>query len=302
MTATTIVHIWRHDNKNNSKTSNSSITAAPRIADVVVTEEPLEIVLGWHTTDGLMERRSVAITMRTPQGFERDKELAVGFLFTERIITGTADIEGVWSYEPTDELADDHQTSNSLHVQLRMGVVVDWQRLERHFYTHSSCGICGKASLEALEVQGCAPFRIATPLVHTTTLATLPERLRTEQSVFERTGGLHACGLFHVDNSTESSLLLAREDIGRHNALDKLIGAELLTTTPRFADSVLLVSGRVSFELVQKALVAGIPFIAAVGAPSSLAVQTAERFGMTLVGFLRDERWNLYCGAERVIP
>jgi FdhD protein len=185
---------------------------------------------------------------------------------------------------------------NSVRVELRPDVTVDLDRLERHFYTTSSCGVCGKSSLDALEVNA-APlaaadqFRIAAAAIHE-----LPKKLREEQAVFERTGGLHAAALF----DSAGRLIEIREDVGRHNAVDKLIGSQLLAGRVPIANRGLLVSGRASFELIQKAIVAGIPLLAAVGAPSSLAVELARRFGATLVGFLRDERFNVYWGAERI--
>jgi len=249
--------------------------------DLLAVEEPLEIRVG---------DRTVSITMRTPG---HDFELAAGFLFTEGILAGAHQIRKIrWS----TSAGNPRRAGNSVTVELEPSVEIDFQRLERHFYTSSSCGVCGKASIEALETQGCPVLPRDVPLVSRSRIHRLPEALRDRQAVFERTGGLHAAALFNAS----CELVLAREDIGRHNAVDKLIGAEMLAGHTPLAENVLLVSGRASFELVQKALMAGIPVLAAVGAPSSLAVETAHRFHMTLIGFLRDGRFNIYSGASRI--
>lgn len=252
--------------------------------DVLAVEEPLEIRVGIEV-DGRRERRSLSITMRTPG---HDAELAVGFLFTEGIVTDRAQVAGV---RPCGGGG-----GNAVRVDLRPGVSVDFARLERHFYATSSCGVCGKASLDAVRVA--CPTRPAEglPLVDAALIRRLPEALRASQSVFERTGGLHASALFTI----EGRLLAVREDVGRHNALDKLIGAEFLGGRTPLSDSILLVSGRASFELVQKAAVAGIPILAAVGAPSSLAVDLAVERGMTVLGFVGAGRFNIYSGADRI--
>jgi FdhD protein len=223
--------------------------------------------------------------MRTPG---QDSELAVGFLFTEGIVTAPEQVMGVSSCG----------TGNVVRVDLRPDVAVDLMRLERHFYTASSCGVCGKASLEAVRV--CSPHRPAEgrPAVESAVIHRLPETLRTEQVVFDRTGGLHASAMFDINGN----LLCLREDVGRHNALDKLIGFQLLSGRMPLSESVLLVSGRASFELVQKASVAGIPILAAVGAPSSLAVDLARECGLTLLGFVREDCFNIYTGADRIRP
>jgi FdhD protein len=249
--------------------------------DLVAVEEPLEIRIG---------DRNVAITMRTPGN---DAELAAGFLFTEGILP--RDI----FHRASSPVSIETGPRNVVTVTLADESGVDFERLERHFYLSSSCGVCGKASIQALEKSmeqaGCmAPPRTG-PALDRELIHKLPEALRSRQAVFDRTGGLHAAGLFDL----EGALIDTREDVGRHNAVDKLIGAALLKDVP-LHDRVLMLSGRASFELVQKALMAGIPVMAAVGAPSSLAVETALRFGMTLAGFVRGGRFNVYSGEWRL--
>jgi FdhD protein len=251
------------------------------IQDLLAVEEPLEIRIGPKT---------ISLTMRTPG---HDFELAAGFLFTEGILTGFQQIHKIRRSESS---ANPRQAGNSVTVELNPDVEVDYERLQRHFYTTSSCGVCGKASIEAIETQGCPVLPRNSPLVDSAVIHRLPELLRREQAIFERTGGLHAAALFDA----KGNLVLLREDVGRHNAVDKLIGAEMLRDHTPLHDKLLLVSGRASFELVQKALMAGIPILAAVGAPSSLAVETAQRFNMTLLGFVRDRRFNIYSGASRI--
>ncbi len=251
-------------------------------SDVLAVEEPLEIRIGYDR-DGQRHKQSVSITMRTPG---HDRELAAGFLFTEGLLTHP------------EQIADIHACGqgNVVRVDLQSGVAVDLARLERHFYTSSSCGVCGKTSLEA--VRSCTTTRCqpGQPVVDVNVLYRLPEMLRGAQAVFDRTGGLHASALF----DTQGQLLAVREDVGRHNALDKLIGHQFLKGRTPLTHDLLLVSGRVSFELVQKAAMAGIPILAAIGAPSSLAVELARELGLTIVGFLRPDRCNVYCGAERI--
>ena len=232
----------------------------------------------------------MSITMRTPGN---DFDLAAGFLFTEGILQDSRQIQRIhWSKSD----GNPRRASNSVTVELAAGVEIDFARLERHFYTSSSCGVCGKASIEALGMQGCPVLPRDSPQVERAVIHRLPEILRSQQAVFERTGGLHAAALFNA----AGDLVLLREDIGRHNAVDKLIGSEMLANHTPLHQHLILVSGRASFELVQKALMAGIPILAAVGAPSSLAVETAQRFNMTLVGFVRGGRFNIYSGASRI--
>jgi FdhD protein len=241
--------------------------------DLLAVEEPLEIRLG---------ERNVAITMRTPGN---DEELAAGFLFTEGILRDRSEISAISPGE-----------RNRVTVTLKDESGVDFERLERNFYVSSSCGVCGKASIQAVEAIGCPILDRNKPRIDARLIHTLPEKLRANQMVFDRTGGLHAAGLF----DTTGRLINAREDVGRHNAVDKLIGAAFLKGALPLEDHVLMVSGRTSFELVQKALMAGIAVLAAVGAPSSLAVELALRYGMTLIGFVRDRRFNIYSGEARV--
>ena len=255
---------------------------ATRDDDWLAVEEPLLIELA-HDRDGGRVTGSVAVTMRTPG---HDAELALGFLFTEGIVAAAHEL----LREP--EAVD----ANTVRVALRPGVPVDVRRLERHFYTTSSCGVCGKTSLEALAAARPITLPPPRPMVDAATVHGLPDALREAQAVFAHTGGLHAAALFTPDGR----LLCVREDVGRHNAVDKLVGRMLLDGALPLHDHVLLVSGRASFELVHKALAAGIPILAAVGAPSSLAVQTARAYGATLLGFVRQRRFNVYAGAERI--
>lgn len=251
----------------------------PRTDNVAV-EEPLEIRIGYTTPDG-RATRSLSITMRTPGN---DRELAAGFLFTESIIDKAADISSI---EPCAE--------NVVRVELSPNCKVDLSRLQRHFYTTSSCGVCGKASLDSLRAVGVSPVG-AGPIFPVDVLRSIPGKLRETQDTFEITGGLHAAGTFN----TNGELGVTMEDVGRHNAVDKLIGALLLEEQLPASELGLIVSGRASFELMQKALVAGIPLLAAVSAPSSLAVSLADEFHMTLVGFLRGDTFNIYSGEERI--
>ncbi|MEA2638869.1 MAG: FdhD protein [Chloroflexota bacterium] len=260
-----------------------------QVADVVATEEPLEIRIVPERDGGLLTQR-ISVTMRTPGN---DFELAAGFLFTEGIVTSREAIAGI-SYCVD---VPDAQQYNVVNVALAPGVAFDAERLQRNFYTTSSCGVCGKGSLEALEVQGCRTLAGVELEVRAEMLCGLQDTLRAAQRVFRETGGLHAAGLFDA----EGRLLVLREDVGRHNALDKLVGERLLAGEVPLAQRVLMVSGRTSFELMQKAAMASIPIVVGVGAPSSLAVETARTFGMTLVGFLRRDGFNVYAGSERVL-
>ncbi|MEU8437541.1 formate dehydrogenase accessory sulfurtransferase FdhD [Streptomyces sp. NPDC029216] len=252
--------------------------------DTLVAEEPLEIRLNG---------RPLAITMRTPGD---DFALAVGFLVSEGVIARASDVQAVTYCEGATE--DGSNTYNVVNVQLAAGVPVPDITLERNVYTTSSCGLCGKASLDAVRTATRFPGLAADPVrIPAGLLSVLPDRLRAAQKVFDRTGGLHAAGLF----SAEGELLDLREDVGRHNAVDKIVGRALQAGLLPLAGAVLLVSGRASFELAQKAVMAGIPVLAAVSAPSSLAVDLALESGLTLVGFLRGADMNIYAGEERIL-
>jgi FdhD protein len=249
-------------------------------SDYLAVEEPLEIRIGDDP---------VSVTMRTPG---HDRELAAGFLFTEGLIRSAADIESLEHPAPTD----DTNHSNVIVAKLAPNSTPDLDRLRRHFFASSSCGICGKASIDAVRNRTLAVpnpnFRLTVQ-----TLTRLPEILRESQNVFDRTGGLHGVALFDA----QGKLLVAREDIGRHNAVDKVIGWALLENRVPLSEAVLLVSGRGGFEIVQKAIAAGIPVVACVSAPSSLAVQLAREMRQTLAGFLRGNRFIIYSGEERIV-
>ena len=257
--------------------------------DSVAVEEPLEIQIGAESAGG-SAAKSISITMRTPGN---DIELALGFLLSESIIGGPGDVE---SAEHVGAPDTDTNLRNTVRVQLAPEVDIDFARLERHFYTTSSCGVCGKTSLDALRVvaprAGASTFALRREI-----LIGLPDGLRRQQRVFGKTGGLHAAAAF----DSQGELIVVREDVGRHNAVDKVIGALFARNALPAAELGLLVSGRASFELMQKTLVAGMPMLAAVGAPSSLAVRLAREFDLTLVGFLRGTDFNIYSGATRVI-
>jgi FdhD protein len=253
--------------------------------DTLATEEPMEIRL---ISSGV--KQTVAVTMRTPGA---DFELAAGFLYGESIVSSPGDIEKI-SYCVDADL-DAEQRHNIVNVELRDGRDYDLRPLERHFYTTSACGVCGKASLEQLELRGC-PVIPPGPEVAAQTIYSLPEKLREAQGLFEATGGLHAAALFDA----EGNLVALKEDVGRHNATDKLVGWALLEGRLPLSGHLIMVSGRSSFEILQKCLAAGVPVVCAISAPSSLAVDVARRFNMTLIGFLRGNRFNVYSGNERV--
>jgi FdhD protein len=274
-----------------TRVENGSTTGAD---DILVTEEPLEIRLGHGPLDDRKEFR-LSVTMRTPGN---DEELALGFLFTEGLITDPAQVVRVVPCENVKE----EERGNVVRAELHPSVVVDPAKWQRNFYTTSSCGVCGKSSIEAVHAQ-CARALGKAPRHDPALITSLPDRMRSGQAVFKHTGGIHAAALFNG----QGDLLILREDVGRHNAVDKVAGA-LITQpdhrqwgTPAFAgdtdNRLLLVSGRAGFELVQKCVVAGIPAMAAVGAPSSLAVQLARDSGLLLIGFLRGDRFNVYSGS-----
>jgi len=251
--------------------------------DIVAVEEPLEIRLGY--TDSLKGRvhRSISITMRTPGD---DINLACGFLYSESIIS---DIEEVSTI--------DDRTDNVIRIELKEERIFDLSRIERHFYTTSSCGVCGKASLEALSTTGYDALLDNTFSITHKNLGGLGARLRDKQSLFHKTGGCHATATFDVHGNINA----ITEDVGRHNAMDKLIGGMLRARLLPMQDMGIIVSGRASFELMQKALVAGCPMLVAVGAPSSLAIELAQEFNITLIGFLRSSGYNIYNNPAAIV-
>ncbi|MBY0502510.1 MAG: formate dehydrogenase accessory sulfurtransferase FdhD [Bryobacteraceae bacterium] len=250
--------------------------------DILAIEEPLEIRIGaWRGATRVY--RNAVVTMRTPGD---DAALAAGFLFTEGILTAPAQIDSIAAW--------DAALPNVWRVDLAEGVEIDWKRLERLTYAASSCGMCGKASIEQVAAR-LPEIPLSDRVFDAETLLSLPARLAERQPGFTATGAVHAAALF----SAAGEFLASFEDVGRHNAVDKLIGDEWLAGRS-LGERILLVSGRAGFELVQKAAMARVPLMAAVGAPSSLAVELAESAGMTLVGFLRDGRFNIYSGAQRI--
>ena len=257
---------------------------ATRRSDRIVTEEPLEIRIS-----AAGNSKTVAVTMRTPGA---DFELAAGFLFGEGVVTATPDIVGISYCKDTD--LPEEQLYNIVIVELRDVASVDLGPLERHFHISSACGVCGKSSLEAIEMRGVGPVEPG-PSLSSAVITSLPDLLRDAQRLFESTGGLHAAALF----TAEGELVALREDVGRHNAVDKLVGWALLQDRLPLDDHILMVSGRSSFEIAQKAVTARIPVLCSVSAPSSLAIDVAREFGMTLVGFVRGDRFNVYTGADR---
>jgi FdhD protein len=254
--------------------------------DQLATEEPLEIHLLWEGTS-----RTVAVTMRTPGA---DPELAIGFLYGEGIVQAPRQVVRVGPCR-TGNGRSAADCANIVEVELGEGPAPDWKTLERHFFTTSACGVCGKAGLENLAVR--VPAAIpAGPRVTPGLVATLPDELRRAQGLFDATGGLHAAALFDA----AGKVLAVREDVGRHNAVDKLVGWAFLSGRLPLHEHLVMVSGRSSFEILQKCLVAGVPVVCSVSAPSSLAVELAQRFGVTLIGFLRGDRFNVYSGIERI--
>lgn len=247
--------------------------------DLLVEEEPLEILVGYGAP---RQRQSLSVTMRTPG---QDVDLALGFLFTEGIIA-----------RPEQVVAEQQLDTNRLLLNLAADLPYDPSLRQRNFFASSSCGICGKASLEAVETLSCYYPRPGWPRLEAAMLTQLPRKLGAAQSLFQATGGIHAAALFDV----QGGLRYVREDVGRHNAVDKVIGAALRAGDLPLSNQLLLVSGRAGFELAQKAAMAGLPLLAAIGAPSAAAIAMAEQAGMTLVGFLRPDRFNIYCGVERL--
>ena len=249
--------------------------------DDIAVEEPLEIIIRYGSVQK-RQLKTIAVTMRTPCD---DAFLAIGFLFTEGLI-----------FQKDDVLSYRFLEDNRIVIDFKESFAFDVEKLNRHFYTTSSCGVCGKASIEAISTDSCFVLRKNYPVISKHIIQNLTAQLFDNQSLFSKTGGVHASALFN----TEGVLLKLFEDVGRHNALDKLIGWAFQNEHLPLSHSILLVSGRVSFELVQKAIMAGIPIIAAIGAPSSLAIDLAEQNGMTLIGFLKENTMNVYCGFERI--
>jgi FdhD protein len=269
--------------KKNVKIRSVKNNTVRYISDAIATEEPLEMRL-------VNPKQTIAITMRTPGA---DFDLVAGFLYSEGIIHQREDIQHI-SY-CVDAKLDGAQRYNIVNVNLKEGLVPNLASLERHFFTTSACGVCGKTTIDALKIQGCQvmiPDRTVTSEI----IYSLADRFQSAQKVFAATGGLHAAALFDF----QGQLLKIREDVGRHNALDKLIGSAVLAGEMPLTDRLVMVSGRASFELLQKSIVAGVPIVCAVSPPSSLAVSLAEEFGVTLIGFLRENRFNIYAGWERI--
>ncbi|MBL0069235.1 MAG: formate dehydrogenase accessory sulfurtransferase FdhD [Chitinophagaceae bacterium] len=264
--------------------SDKNSFVSDQAEDMLAVEQPLEIKILYGTEDN-RHLKNISVTMCTPG---HDEELATGFLFTEGIIKSSDDIISCVSTAAAG--------NNSVTTVLKPGITFDPKKMERHFYTSSSCGVCGKSSIDAVKNNFSGDPLHDTMSIPAFLLIQLPELLRKQQEVFEHTGGLHASALFDPNGH----LLLSREDVGRHNALDKLIGASLIAGNIPLHEHLLLLSGRASFELIQKAAMAGIKIVCAVGAPSSLAVELAKELDITLVGFLRDGRFNIYSGEQRI--
>tara|TARA_B110000014_G_C20091622_1_gene571592 strand:- start:564 stop:1409 length:846 start_codon:yes stop_codon:yes gene_type:complete len=277
--------IKRSQNIKIKKYSDSNSSSA---SDQVAIEEPMEIQI-CSNTESLSAAKSISITMRTPG---HDKDLALGFLFSESIIKNNNDVITIDQTGNTDQ---DDEIKNIIRVTLNSQTNLDMKKLERHFYTTSSCGVCGKTSIEAIYNQGCKICKSRFSIKHTK-LTELPNKLRAQQVIFGETGGLHAAAAFNA----HGEIILVREDVGRHNAVDKIIGALLRRKQLPADDLGIIVSGRTSFELMQKIIVAGVPMLAAVSAPSSLAISLAKEFEVTLVGFLRGKKFNTYSSDHRI--
>lgn len=257
--------------------------AINEVPDKVAVEEPLQIQLVYSTATGQM-LKDIAVTMRTPGN---DEELAAGFLFTEGIIKNVDDISGIKAV---------HVDENIVQVILKENIKPTLGNAARNFYTTSSCGICGKASIDAIRTASQYGEIKNDSLIPAAIFYTLQNELKKQQKVFEDTGGIHASALFDADGK----FIMLREDVGRHNALDKIIGAAMLSNQLPLNNCILFLSGRASFELLQKAVMAGIKIIASVGAPSSLAVEMAGENDVTLIGFLKEDRFNIYSGKQRI--
>lgn len=255
--------------------------------DTVATEEPLEIRIVDHVANS---KQTLAITMRTPGA---DFELATGFIHNEGIIKRKEDIKNI-SY-CVDPNIDGTQRQNIINIQLQEDIQLNLPSLERHFFTTSACGVCGKASIESLKIKGCKDIDI-TETISLDVIYHLAAQFNEHQQIFAKTGGLHAAALFN----NQGEFLKSEEDVGRHNAFDKLIGSELLADNLPLSEHIVMVSGRTSFEILQKCIMAKVPIICGISAPSSLAVLLAQEFNITLIGFLRANRFNVYSGIERI--
>jgi len=257
--------------------------------DLVVVEEPLEIRVGYGQEND-RRQTSITVTMRTPGD---DEHLCLGFLYSEGIINSSSE---VLSAKYCKNVTVENGGDNVMRVELAPEVAFNPKDFQRNFYTNSSCGVCGKASIDHVK-QICEPISDLKFNLSREVILGLPQSLEATQDVFKHTGGLHGCGLFNI----QGELLLHKEDVGRHNALDKLIGSLLITNQMPVEQKVLMLSGRISFELVQKGVKAGIAVIVAVGAPSSLSIDLAREYGVTLIGFLKEKGYNIYTGSERII-
>lgn len=252
--------------------------------DELAAEEPLQIQMQYGSSNNRVQK-NIAVTMRTPGN---DGELATGFLFTEGIIN---------SKDQVDSILQSSNSADTITIVLKENIEPGKDTSDRNFYTTSACGVCGKSSIDAIATHSIFKNEKDNSKVSASLLYELPAQLRRQQALFENTGGLHAAALLNTDGS----FITLREDVGRHNALDKLIGVSLLKDQLPLTGCILLLSGRTSFELIQKAMMAGIKFIAAIGAPSSLAVELAKQNDITLIGFLKSDRFNIYSGEKRVL-
>ncbi|MRX40227.1 formate dehydrogenase accessory sulfurtransferase FdhD [Flavobacterium sp. LC2016-23] len=265
-------------------------TEISSFSDTLSIEEPLEIRISYGSRTERIQK-NISVTMRTPGN---DRELAVGFLFTEGIIGSFEDVERAYPVEMNCM----SKKQNIVQVDLTENFSPNLMQTDRNFYTTSSCGVCGKSSIQSIKTV--SPFgNLVKPArtIDVTVFYTLPQKLRTAQSDFASTGGIHASGLFDI----QGNLILLTEDVGRHNALDKLIGQSLMNKSLPLKEHILLLSGRASFELIQKAAMAGISVIASIGAPSSLAVELAKEFNITLLGFLKENRLNVYSTSDQTV-
>ncbi len=256
-----------------------------QVSDYVSVEEPLEISLAYWKNE-ILQTKNISITMRTPGA---DKELALGFLVTEGILT---DVNSINKIEDAT-----FATQNKITIELKKDVEIDLSKIERHFYTSSSCGVCGKSSIDSIRTIQSKKNEHLNFKISKEVILGLNEKINSQQAVFEQTGGLHASSFFTIDGE----FIELFEDVGRHNALDKLIGSNFLKKNFPLEENILLLSGRISFELIQKAAMANISIVCALGAPSSLAIDLAKEFNMTIIGFLKKDSFNIYHGSENIL-